>query len=105
MAYSTLKRKKILLEIETDELSPAQIRLIRSINTMLGHIVSTDEESEFFEGSAELMRMCASLIKQANFANDLKGLNDIPYAQQALEYSMDTIQDLIDSAKIVNYDN
>ncbi|HLE12864.1 MAG: hypothetical protein A2504_13460 [Bdellovibrionales bacterium RIFOXYD12_FULL_39_22] len=101
-----LKKNKILpIEIETQDLTPSQIRLIKSLNSMLLHVITTDEESEFFEGSAEFMRMCAALIKQARFAEHLKGVDDIPYAEQALEYSMDLLQENFLKSKIINYDN
>ena len=98
-------KDQISIDIDTNGLTPAQVRLIRSINTLLLHVVKTDDESEFFDGSAEFMRMCASLIKQSYFANELKNLEDISYAEQALEYSMDVLQECMEGAKIVQYDN
>ena len=59
----------------------------------------------FFNGSADLLRMCAALIKQANFTEKLKGIDGIPYANQALEYSIDVLQEQIANAKVVTYDN
>ena len=49
--------------------------------------------------------MCASIIKQARFTEQLKGKDNIPYAQQALEYSMDVLNEYITNAKVVSYDN
>jgi len=103
--FRTKKEQSISLEIDVTDLTESQIRLIRSINTMLNHVVTTDSEDEFFEGSAEFMRMCASLIKQARFATELKGANDIPYADQALEYSMDVLHEHILRSKVVHFDN
>ncbi len=105
MSGVTSKREKIFIEMDTAELTQSQIRLIKSVNMMLQHVLVTDDEEEFFSGSAEFMRMCASIIKKAHFAEDLKGINDIPYAQQALEYSMDILQDHISSSSVINYDN
>lgn len=104
MALGAKKETSIQINVDTSELSPAQVRMIKSLNTMLLHTITTDEEGEFFEGSAELMRIMASLIKQANFSTLLKS-NEIPYAEQALEYSMDALADQITGAKITNYDN
>jgi len=95
----------IKIEIDGSELTPQQVRLIKSINTMLAHVLVTENEEEYFEGSAEFMRMCAALIKQAHFTENLKGINNIPYAQQALEYSMDVLQEYVTNSKVVNYDN
>lgn len=104
MAFG-LKKNKVLIELDAAELSTQQIRLIKSINAILANVVTTDSEEDFFEGSAEFMRMCASLIKQANFAENLKGIDGIPYAEQALEYSMDMLTEHITNSKVVHYDN
>lgn len=104
-AQTSLKERMIKIEIDGSELTPQQVRLIRSINTMLAHVLVTENEEEYFEGSAEFMRMCAALIKQAHFTENLKGVNNIPYAQQALEYSMDVLNEYITNSKVVNYDN
>lgn len=104
-AQTSLKERMIKIEIDGSELTPQQVRLIRSINTMLAHVLVTENEEEYFEGSAEFMRMCAALIKQAHFTENLKGVNNIPYAQQALEYSMDVLSEYITNSKVVNYDN
>lgn len=98
------KSKKVLIEVNGEELTSAQVRLLKTINTMLAHVLTTEDESEFFESSAEAMRMCASLIKQSHFAQDLK-VSGIPYADQAIEYSMDLLSEHISNAKVVHYDN
>jgi len=95
----------LTMEIDTRGLTPAQVRLIRSINSLLLHVMKTSDESEFFDGSAEFMRLCASLIKQSFFANQLNANEDISYAAQALEYSMDMLQEFVEEQKVVQYDN
>jgi hypothetical protein len=102
---SLAKDKMIRIEIDANELTPNQVRLIRSLNTLLAHVMITENEEEYFEGSAEFMRMCASLIKQAHFTENLKDATNIPYAQQALEYSMDVLQDYVTASKVIIYDN
>ena len=104
-AQTTVEDRMIKIEIDGSELTPQQVRLIKSINTMLAHVLVTENEEEYFEGSAEFMRMCAALIKQAHFTENLKGINNIPYAQQALEYSMDVLQEYVTNSKVVTYDN
>lgn len=104
-AQNSLKDRMIKIEIDGSELTPNQVRLIRSLNTMLAHVMLTENEEEYFEGSAEFMRMCAALIKQAHFTENLKDQSNIPYAQQALEYSMDVLQEYVTSSKVVTYDN
>ena len=104
-AQTLLKDKMIQIEIDGNNLSPNQIRLIRSLNTMLTHVMHADNEEEYFEGSAELMRMCAALIKQAHFSESAKNQSDIPHSQQALEYSMDVLQEYVTASKVISYDN
>ena len=104
-AQSLTKDKMIRIEIDGSELTANQIRLIKSLNTMLAHVLLTQNEEEYFEGSAEFMRMCAALIKQAHFTEKLKDANNIPYAQQALEYSMDVLQEYMTASKVIVYDN
>ena len=104
-AQTQVKERMIRIEIDGSELTPNQVRLIRSLNTMLAHVMLTENEEEYFEGSAEFMRMCAALIKQAHFTENLKDSSNIPYAQQALEYSMDILQEYVTASKVITYDN
>jgi hypothetical protein len=104
-AQSTSKDKTVQIEFDASELNPQQLRLIKSLNTMITHVLLTENEEEYFEGSAEFMRMCASLIKQARFTEQLKDQTNVPYAQQALEYSVDVLQEYVTASKVVTYDN
>ncbi|MDO9182802.1 MAG: hypothetical protein Q7U04_10360 [Bacteriovorax sp.] len=104
-AQTSVKERLIRIEIDGSELTDNQVRLIRSLNTMLAQVMLTENEQEYFEGSAEFMRMCAALIKQAHFTENLKDASNIPYAQQALEYSMDILQDYVTASKVITYDN
>ena len=104
-AQTSLKDKVIKIEFDGSELTPQQIRLVKSLNTMLAHVLVTESEEEYFEGSAEVLRMCAALIKQASFTEELKDQSNIPYAQQALEYSVDVLQEYVTASKVIAYDN
>lgn len=97
--------KQLNIKLDVEELSPAQIRLIKTINTLLLQVLTAPDEAEFFDGSAEFMRTCAGAIKQSNFTESLKSKDGIPYADQALEFSLDSISDDIQNAKLVNFDN
>lgn len=99
------KNKKIFIEVNTTEMSAPQIRLIKTINTLLEQIVTTDDEAEYFDGSAEVMRMIASIIQQSNFVFDAINQSSIHYDDQALEYSVDILQDFMNNSKVVSYDN
>ncbi len=99
------KSKKFeTITINTEELSPHQVRLIKVVNSLMQHVLSTEEEEEYFNGSSELLRTCASLIKQANFVDQsTKGY--IPYAEQALEYGIEILSEHIDDSKVILFDN
>lgn len=100
-----LEQQKINIEFDTTELNSAQIRLVKSICSMLNHILTTDDECDYFDGSAELMRMVASAVKQSNFTTEWAENSEIPYAQQALEFCIDQIADQMSTSNINKYDN
>lgn len=104
MIIKPADQKKMFIEIDTTEMTAAQIRMVKTLNSLLNHVLVTESESEYFDHAAEAMRLCASIIKQANFTEDMKA-NGIPYAEQVLEYSMDILQDHMSTAKVVSYDN
>ena len=95
------KQAMLNVELDTSSLGPAQLRLVKSINAALARVLNSESEAEFFNGSAELMRLAASLIQQANFVEG----SEIPYADQVLEFSVDALQEQISSSKVVTYDN
>jgi len=100
----TTKKEKTHFEIDTTAMSPAQVRQLRTLTNLLSHIMTTDEESEYFDSAAEAMRMCASIIKQAHFIDVMKD-SKIPYAEQAIEFSVDILQEHMTNSKVVTYDN
>ena len=94
------------LTIDTTGLDPGQVRSLRSLVFILQHIMQTDNEEEFFNGSAEALRIYASSLWHSKFiTSPPKDSNDIPYAEQALEYSIEVLQEYINTAKIIQYDN
>lgn len=99
------KNKTLPIEVDITGMSAAQIRLVRRISALISQVGTTESEETFFESSAELMRTCASLVQQSQFINDKNQISEIPYAQQALEYSMDLLQEHMSSARVVTYDN
>jgi hypothetical protein len=108
MSLSSLKNKKsnqLSIEIDTSKLTNPQIRLLRSLNCLLADILTTKDETDYFDGSAEIMRLCAALIRQSHFNMDRTQDSDIPYAKQALEYSTEVLREYIETAKIITYDN
>jgi len=105
MAMSKLEQKKVKIELDTSELNAQQIRLVKSINHMLAHVLTTDDECDYFDGSSDLMKMVASAVKQANFTSYWSENSNIPYAQQALEFSVDALAEQVGTDDIVEYDN
>jgi hypothetical protein len=96
---------KTNLEFETTGLNPVQVRLLKSLNALLIHLTSTKNEGEFFDESAEVLRICASLIQSANFVKTHSQKDKIDYAGQVLEYSLDVLQEYINQARLHQYDN
>jgi hypothetical protein len=104
MSQDLKLENKIFIELDSAELTQAQIRTIKTLNHLLQHVLTTESESEYFDNSAEAIRICASLIKQANFLDQERD-SSIPYEEQALEFSLDVLQEHMTSSKVVSYDN
>ena len=102
---TTQKNKKIPKGIDIEEFKPEQARLIRSILVVISSLLQAKEEDVFFNNSAELIRLSASLVKQSDFTKNLKIKNNIPFSEQALEYSLDVLQECMNTESIVVHDN
>lgn len=98
----TKKENDLLIKFDTTQLTPTQARLIKTVNALMAHIVSADEEAELFEGSAEILTKVSELIHSSHFAQSHKELN---YAEQALEYSIDFLRENLDALLHTNLDN
>ena len=90
------------MKLHTEGLTTTQVRLVKSIHALLANVVSSEDESEYFESSAELLRKTAELIKHSNFALENKGMS---YGDQAVEFAVDTLNESMDGNKIQNLDN
>ncbi len=93
---------KLTIDIDTSELTQAQLRAIKTINMLMAHIVTTDEEADYFDGTAEVMRICASLVKQSHFCQKN---SSIPYGDQAIEFAIESLTELMESSSVIKYDN
>ncbi len=98
-------KEQEILKMKTAGFNQAQIRLLKSLFCILHHTITTSDESQFFSGSAESLKICATLVKQSEFIAHLRDSNDVPYAEQALEYSIDILQESMGSSKLVRCDN
>lgn len=96
------KEKELLLKLNVEAMTSVQVRLVKSINSLMAHILTAEDESEYFDASAELMKKAAELIKQADFAHQNKDMN---YGDQAVEFSVDFLNEAMDDNKVGNIDN
>ena len=85
------------------KLTTAQGRLVRSLLVAVERLSTTTSEQEFFENAAAALDLCANLMQHATFAQHHKGSDEIPYAQQALEYALDLVAEKI--GRPPRYDN
>ena len=90
------KEMELILKMDTEGMSPAQVRLVKSIHSLLAHVLSSEEESEYFETSAELLKKTAELIKQSAFATTNKNMS---YGDQAVEFAVDTLNESLEENK------
>lgn len=96
------KQQEILLKLDVSELNQTQIRLLKNITSLLTNVLSADDETEYFESSAELFKKTAELVKHSQFAENGKAMN---YGEQAVEYSIDNLTEILENAGIHNIDN
>lgn len=100
-----VQENKLKVDIDTTELKSHQVRLIKSLNTLVSNLMTTDNEEDFFETTNELVRMIANAVKKSNFAEVYCEGEAIPYAEQALEFALDHLSDEIHQGKFVRFDN
>lgn len=96
------KEMELLMKLDTEGLSATQVRLIKSIHALLASVVSSEDEGEYFETSAALLKKTAELIKHSEFAIQNQAMS---YGDQAVEFAVDTLNELMDENKIINLDN
>ena len=96
--------EKSQISFDTKLLEPQQLRLLKRINHLLLELTHAENEEEYFQASAEAMRICASFIKQSNYANKCKS-TDINYSNQAVEFALELLTESIEKAKVVTFDN
>lgn len=96
------KAKELVIKLNVEELSSTQVRLIKSLNSLITHVLTAEDESEYFEMSSEFLRKAAELIKHSDYANANKDMN---YGDQAVEFAVDFLNESLDQNKIQNLDN
>ncbi|MFZ8934505.1 MAG: hypothetical protein ACO20H_03995 [Bacteriovoracaceae bacterium] len=105
MGLFTNRDRKLTLELDTEMLHPSQVRLVKSINSLLLHLLMTDDEAEYFESSSDFLRLAASVIKESHFAYENEPLDKINYSNQAIEYALDQLQEALNKQEIKSLDN
>lgn len=86
------KKEFLTIQIDASELTPAQQRIIRYLNSMILKTLTTNDEAEYFDAANEAMRMLAELVKQANFTTSPSNqMSEIPYSEQALEFCVENM--------------
>ena len=98
-------KSKTTFTIEHGDLSPEQLRLTKSLITELITLIETNNEDQFFQSSAELMRLISSAIEFSSFVDYQKNVSTIPFSKQAIEYSIDVLAEFIEQNKHIQYDN
>ncbi len=97
-----LNKNELLLKLNVEEMSPTQIRLMKNITSLLTNVVSADEEAEFFDASSELFKKVAELVKHSQFAEKNRNMN---YGEQAVEFSVDNLNETLENQNLHNIDN
>jgi hypothetical protein len=88
-------------------LNSIQLRLVNTFQKLLPHVLTTENEAEFFENSRELFRLLALGLQQANFEKKSQELASptIPYAAQVLEFALDNLEEDLKNSKLLLLDN
>ncbi len=95
------KDLELLINLNTEELDSVQIRLIKSMNALMTQLLTAEDEAEYFELSAALVKKSSEVIKASNFSKS----KNPHIAKQALEFAFDFFQDGIIDDENGNVDN
>ncbi len=96
------KEKELVIKLNIEAFTPTQVRLLKSVASLMTQVLSAEDESEYFEMSADLMKKTAETIKHADFANQNR---EMSYGDQAVEFAVDFLNESMDNNKIHNIDN
>ena len=102
MQHLGKKEQELIIKLSVEEMSTTQVSLIKKISSLLTAVVSADEEAEFFDTSSELFKKVAELVKHSQFAEANRKIN---YGEQAVEYSIDNLNDTLNGQSLHNIDN
>lgn len=91
--------KELLLKLDTEGLSVTQVRLVKQIHALLAHVLASEEEGEYFEASAALLKKTSEVIKVANYSAQNKHM---PYGEQAVEFAVDSLNESLELQALDN---
>ena len=94
--------KELVIKLSTEELSATQVRLLKNINALLTQVLTADEEGEYFETSAELLKQVATAINESHYPAAHKSAD---YGTQAVEYAVDFLNESLEDQNLSNMDN
>ncbi len=96
------KEQELLIKLNVEEMTSTQVRLLKNITSLLTSVVSADEEAEYFDSSSELFKKVAELVRHSQFAEANRKIN---YGEQAVEYSIENLNETLDGQSLRNIDN
>lgn len=99
MQSLTPKKSELTITLNTEDLTPEQIRILKAMSALMTNVLSADEEGEYFEASSQLMKKAADLIRKSHFAKDHK---QMPYGEQAVEYAVDFLNDALNGSEFID---
>lgn len=94
------KEKQIMMKLDTEGLTPVQVRILKSLHSLMANVLTAEDEAEYFETSAELLKKTADLIKHSQFALQNKNMD---YGDQAVEFAVDTLNENVEDSN--SFDN
>lgn len=91
------------LTVDTRELTPTQLRLLKQTHSILLQALTAEDEAEYFEASSQLLKLSIQAIKHSSFPASKR--DGIAYDEQALEYALDSLNEALSNNGHINLDN
>lgn len=91
--------------LNVSKLSGPQIRLLRAFNLLMLELLEADKESDFFDKSSELVRLWVLAVRSSNFSLQHNNIENIAYTDQAIEFSLDSLMEFLNSPNGSSFDN
>jgi len=90
------ENKEVTIKLNTEDLSPAQVRLVKTMHALMAHLLTAEDESEYFNASSEFLRKATEVIQGAQFATQN---TDMSYGQQAVEFAVDFLNETLNDGR------